>query len=192
MIKFESPGNKRVATLGENFTSQNIYGSMAAGIAGRLSDLRKKSIREGLSGFLKEEHRLESIAFVRGVEFINDSKATNLNSAWYALESVNKPIVWIAGGQEPGNDYEQIADLVAKKVKAIICLGKNNHKIIKSFEKKIHLIFETRSMEDAVKSAYLAASPGDSVLLSPACASFDLFENYEERGKQFKKIVLNL
>lgn len=192
MIKFESPDNKRETTPSAHFTSQNLYGSMAAGIAGRLSDLRKEAIREGLGGFLKEGHRLERVAFVRGVEFINDSKATNLNSAWYALESVSKPIIWIAGGQETGNDYEQISGLVAKKVKAIICLGKDNQRIIKYFERYVHLIFETRSMEDAVKSAYLAARPGDAVLLSPACASFDLFENYEERGNLFKKFVLNL
>ncbi len=192
MIRLESKNNKMVSKMEGVFTDQNIYGSMAAGIAARLSDLRKKSIKEGLGDFLKEEHRLERVAFVRGVEFVNDSKATNINSTWYALETISKPIVWIAGGQDPGNDYGEIAHLVARKVKTIICLGLDNRKITKAFERHIHLIFETRSMEDAVKSAYLAASPGDAVLLSPACASFDLFENYEERGNLFKKLVYNL
>jgi UDP-N-acetylmuramoylalanine--D-glutamate ligase len=188
----QTQGYKKVATVDNPLVDQNIYGNLAASVAGRLADLRKASIREGLEGLLKEEHRIERVAFVRGVEFINDSKATNINSAWYALESINKPIIWIAGGQDNGNDYGPIAALVKQKVKAIICLGKDNSSIVKAFEKTIELIFETHSMEDAVKSAYLAANPGYVVLLSPACASFDLFENFEERGNQFKKAVLNL
>jgi len=192
MLKFDSEETKRETPIQYQLTRQNIYSNMAAGVAGRLSDLRKQAIREGLGGFLHEEHRLERVAFVRGVEFINDSKATNLNSTWYSLESINKPIIWIAGGQDNANNFKSLESLVGKKVKVIICLGKNNNKILKAFEKSVDLIFETRSMEDAVKSAYMASNPGDVVLLSPACASFDLFENYEDRGNVFKKYVCNL
>jgi len=170
----------------------NIYNSMASSIAARLLDIRKDAIRDGLCDFINVEHRLEPAGFVRGVEFINDSKATNVNSTWYALETMTKPVIWIVGGQDKGNDYSSLYDLVQKKVKAIVCLGKDNRPIIKAFGQKVALWYETSSAADAVRAAYSAASPGDVVLLSPACASFDLFENFEDRGKQFKQAVLNL
>jgi UDP-N-acetylmuramoylalanine--D-glutamate ligase len=170
----------------------NIYNSMAGSIAARLLDIRKDAIREGLCDFVNVEHRLEPAGYVRGVEFINDSKATNVNSTWYALETMTKPVIWVVGGQDKGNDYSSLMELVQKKVKAIVCLGKDNRAIVRAFGQKVASIYETRSAADAVKAAYLAASPGDVVLLSPACASFDLFENFEDRGNQFKKAVLNL
>ena len=170
----------------------NIYNSMASGISARLLEIRKEVIREGLSDFQNVEHRLESVGYVRGIEFINDSKATNVNSTWYALESMTKPVIWIVGGQDKGNDYSDLGEFVQKKVKAIVCLGKDNSHIIKVFGKMVPAIFETSSATDAVKAAYLAGNPGDVVLLSPACASFDLFENFEDRGKQFKQAVYDL
>lgn len=170
----------------------NIYNSMASGIAARLLDIRKDVIREGLSDFQNVEHRLEPVAYVRGIEFINDSKATNVNSTWFALESMSKPVIWIVGGQDKGNDYSDLIGLVSKKVKAIVCLGKDNSRIIETFGNITGKIIETNTASDAVMAAYLAGSPGDVVLLSPACASFDLFENFEERGKQFKKAVFDL
>lgn len=167
----------------------NLYNSMAAGIATRILDLRKELIRESLSDFQNVEHRLETVASVHGIEFINDSKATNVNSTWYALESLNKPVVWIVGGVDKGNNYQELLPLVKEKVKAIICLGKDNSKIIDAFKDSIQIIEETTSAEDAVRRAYDIGFKGDVVLLSPACASFDLFENYEDRGHQFKKAV---
>jgi UDP-N-acetylmuramoylalanine--D-glutamate ligase len=138
------------------------------------------------------EHRLEFVAKVQGVEYINDSKATNVNSAWYALESMTKPVIWIAGGIDKGNDYEILKPLVRKKVKAIVCLGLDNLKIHEAFSRHVDLIVNTTSAEDAVRMASKIAVKGDVVLLSPACASFDLFENYEDRGNQFKQAVLSL
>ncbi|MAY82709.1 MAG: UDP-N-acetylmuramoyl-L-alanine--D-glutamate ligase [Flavobacteriales bacterium] len=167
----------------------NLYNSMAAGIATRILDLRKEVIRESLSDFQNVEHRLETVASVHGIEFINDSKATNVNSTWYALESLSRPVVWIVGGVDKGNDYSELMPLVEEKVKAIICLGKDNKKIIDAFKEKIQIIEESTSAEDAVRKAYEIGAKGDVVLLSPACASFDLFENYEDRGHQFKKAV---
>jgi len=167
----------------------NLYNSMAAGIATRILDLRKELIRESLSDFQNVEHRLETVAAVHGIEFINDSKATNVNSTWYALESLSRPVVWIVGGVDKGNDYSELMQLVEEKVKAIICLGKDNRKIIDAFQEKIQIIEESTSAEDAVRKAYEIGEKGDVVLLSPACASFDLFENYEDRGHQFKKAV---
>lgn len=167
----------------------NLYNSMAAGIATRILDLRKELIRESLSDFQNVEHRLETVASVHGIEFINDSKATNVNSTWYALESLNKPVVWIVGGVDKGNDYSELMSLVKDKVKAIICLGKDNKKIIDAFKDVIQVIEESTSAEDAVRKAYEIGKNGDAVLLSPACASFDLFENYEDRGHQFKRAV---
>ena len=167
----------------------NLYNSMAAGIATRILDLRKEVIRESLSDFQNVEHRLETVASVHGIEFINDSKATNVNSTWYALESLSRPVVWILGGVDKGNDYAELMALVEEKVKAIICLGKDNQKIIDAFKDKIQIIEESNSAEDAVRKAYEIGVKGDVVLLSPACASFDLFENYEDRGHQFKKAV---
>ncbi|HEY0732148.1 MAG TPA: cyanophycin synthetase, partial [Chitinophagaceae bacterium] len=157
---------------------------------GATMDIRKEKIREAVQTFQSLEHRMETVATVRGVEFINDSKATNVNSTWYALESMTKPTILILGGIDKGNDYSLIQDLVKDKVKAIVCLGTDNSKIHDAF--KGLKIVDTASAEDAVQVCYKLASPGDVVLLSPACASFDLFKNYEDRGKQFKDAVKNL
>jgi UDP-N-acetylmuramoylalanine--D-glutamate ligase len=170
----------------------NAYNSMAAGVAARVLEIRKEIIRESLSDFVNIEHRLETVTKVHGIEFINDSKATNVNSTWYALESMNSPVVWIVGGQDKGNDYEMLAALVKDKVKAIVCLGVDNSKIIKAYKGIVDQIEEAGSAEEAVKKAYRLAKKGDIVLLSPACASFDLFENYEDRGHQFKQAVRSL
>jgi UDP-N-acetylmuramoylalanine--D-glutamate ligase len=170
----------------------NVYNSMAASLAAKIVDVRKEIIKESLQDFQGIEHRLEFVASINGVEFINDSKATNINSAWYALESMQKPVVWVCGGQDKGNDYNEIIDLVKHKVKAIICLGKNNKKIISAFKDVIELIVETDNASDAVAASYKIAKKGDVVLLSPACASFDLFENYEDRGMRFKAAVRSL
>lgn len=170
----------------------NSYNSMAAGIASMVFKIRDDKLRESLSDFKGVEHRLERFLVVHGIEFINDSKATNVNSTWYALESMNKKVVWIAGGIDKGNDYSMISELVKKKVKAIVCLGKNSAKIHKVFDKVVPDIIDAYTMHDAVKSAYYLARNGDTVLLSPACASFDLFDNYEDRGKQFKLAVRDL
>lgn len=170
----------------------NTYNSMAAGIASMVFKIRDEQLRESLADFKGVEHRLERFLKVHGIEFINDSKATNVNSTWYALESVHKPVVWIAGGVDKGNDYSMLQDLVREKVKAIVCLGKSNAKLHEAFEKTVPNMVDASSMEEAVKAAYYLARNGDTVLLSPACASFDLFENYEDRGNQFKKEVRNL
>lgn len=170
----------------------NTYNSMAAGIASMLFEIRDDNLRESLSDFTGVEHRLERFLKVHGIDFVNDSKATNVNSTWYALESISKSIVWIVGGIDKGNDYGMLEDLARNKVKAIVCLGKNNKKIHNSFEGVVEDIVDASSMEEAVKAAYYLARNGDTVLLSPACASFDLFDNYEDRGIQFKKEVRNL
>jgi UDP-N-acetylmuramoylalanine--D-glutamate ligase len=170
----------------------NMYNSMAAGIAARVLDIRKDTVKECLSDFQNIEHRLEFVANIHGIEFINDSKATNINSTWYALESYDKQIIWIAGGVDKGNDYSKLEELVTKKVKAIICLGIDNEKLIDAFYGTGIEMFQTRSMEEAVALAYRHGKPNDVVLLSPACASFDLFENYEERGTMFKEAVKSL
>lgn len=170
----------------------NTYNSMAAGIVGRLLDLRKDIVRESLGDFTAVEHRLESVCKVNGIEFINDSKATNINSTWYALECQTTPVIWIVGGVDKGNDYSQVALLVKDKVKAIICLGVDNEKIHRAFEGIVETIVDTTSAEEAVRTAYYLGKKGDTVLLSPACASFDLFESYEDRGRQFKAAVRGL
>ena len=170
----------------------NVYNSMAASLAARIVDVRKETIRESLQDFQNAEHRLEFVASVNGIEFINDSKATNVNSTWYALESMQKPVVWICGGQDKGNDYNELNDIVKQNVKAIVCLGKDNKKIIKAFEGIVETIVETNNAADAVAASYKLAKKGDVVLLSPACASFDLFKNYEDRGMQFKGAVRSL
>lgn len=170
----------------------NVQNSLAAGIAGRLVELRKESIRESLSDFTNVEHRLEFVAKVNGIEFINDSKATNINATWYALESMNAPTVWIVGGVDKGNDYDELIALVKEKVKAIVCLGKDNEKIKEAFAGVVDTIVETTSPMDAVGYGYQLAKKDETVLLSPACASFDLFENYEDRGQQFKNAVRSL
>jgi UDP-N-acetylmuramoylalanine--D-glutamate ligase len=170
----------------------NTANGMAAGIAADVLRISKENIRESLTSFSGVEHRLEPFISVRGVEFINDSKATNINSTWYALESMRKEVVWIVGGVDKGNDYSELDKLVAKKVKAIVCLGTDNSKIVSYFHGKVPQIVETCSMQDAVKEAFLLGRKGDVVLLSPACASFDLFDNYEDRGNQFKMCVREL
>jgi len=167
----------------------NARNSMAAGVAARILEIRKEIVRESLADFQNVEHRLEYVATIHGIKFINDSKATNVNSTWYALESMREPVVWIVGGQDKGNDYSMLFDLVGEKVKAIICLGLDNTKIIKAFEDKVEHMAEARSAVEAVGLAYQFAGRGDTVLLSPACASFDLFENYEDRGQRFKQAV---
>jgi len=170
----------------------NIYNSMAAGIAARLLDIRKPIIKESLSDFQNVEHRLEFVARIHGVEFINDSKATNVNATWYALESMQKKVVWIAGGIDKGNDYSLLKDLVRTKVKTIVCLGSNNDNIINAFKDLVDHIYETSSMDEAVNLGNHLAKKDETVLLSPACASFDLFENFEERGIKFKESVNGL
>ena len=170
----------------------NTYNSMAAAIAGKVLNIRKETIRESLTDFQGVEHRLESVIMVAGINFINDSKATNVNSTWYALECMKTEVIWIAGGVDKGNDYSELNGVVKEKVKAIVCLGKDNQKIVNAFSDLVPTIVETTSMEEAVRSAYYLAHKGDTVLLSPACASFDLFNNYEDRGHQFKMAVRNL
>ncbi len=170
----------------------NTYNSMAAAIAGNILNIRKEIIRESLSDFQGVEHRLEPVIKVYGIRFINDSKATNINSTWYALESIPGKIIWIVGGIDKGNDYSVLMGLVKGKVKAIVCLGKDNSKIHKAFSEAVETIVDTNSMAEAVKTAYYLGKKGDTVLLSPACASFDLFENYEDRGRQFKQAVREL
>ena len=186
--------NKQIMTL-ESLALQgkhNIYNSMAASITGRLIDIRKPNIQDSLSDFQNIEHRLENVAVIHGIEFINDSKATNVNSAWYALENMQKGVVWIAGGIDKGNDYEMLREMVETKVKAIVCLGKNNDHLIEAFSDIVENIIETQSMNVAVQTAVYLSSKGDTILLSPACASFDLFENFEDRGNQFKEAVNSL
>ena len=170
----------------------NIYNSMASGIASRVLDIRKEIIRESLSDFQNVEHRLEFVAKIHGIEFINDSKATNVNSTWYALESMQKPTIWIVGGVDKGNDYSMLEGLVKQKVVGIVCLGKSNRKIHRSFGKIVDDIHDSSSAQEAVRISYQLAKKGYAVLLSPACASFDLFEDYEERGTKFKRAVRNL
>ncbi|WP_246186037.1 Mur ligase family protein [Phnomibacter ginsenosidimutans] len=170
----------------------NQYNTMAAGIAATVLDIRKDKIREAIQTFESLEHRMEPVATIRGVEYINDSKATNINSTWYALESMTKPTVLILGGVDKGNDYTVIEDLVTEKVKAIICMGVDNAKIHEAFAGKVPAIVDADSAKAAVMAAYKLAEKGDAVLLSPACASFDLFKNYEDRGTQFKMAVKEL
>jgi UDP-N-acetylmuramoylalanine--D-glutamate ligase len=165
---------------------------MAAVSAVYLAGAKLKHIREGLKTFKNAPHRLERIATINGIEFINDSKATNVDSVVYALGSYEQPLIWIAGGIDKGNDYNLIAGQVQKKVKVLICLGKENEKLTAFFKKSIPVILETQSVHDLVRMALKHAQPGDVVLLSPACASFDLFKNYEDRGDQFRKAVLEL
>lgn len=171
----------------------NYGNSMAAAIAAQTINIKSDVIRESLQTFASVEHRLEKLPFtVRGVEYINDSKATNVNSTWYALESMTDNVIWIAGGTDKGNEYESLYDLAEQKVKALICLGVDNTKLIESFSGHVPVITEAKSMREAIEKAYEIAQKGDTVLLSPACASFDLFKNYIDRGTQFKNCVRNL
>ena len=170
----------------------NQYNTMAACVAAATLDIRKDKIRDAVQHFEQLEHRMEYVATVRGIEFINDSKATNINSTWYALESMTRPTVLILGGVDKGNDYTLLADGIREKVKAIICLGKDTQKIHEAFQELVPVMIDTQSAEEAVHTAIRIATKGDTVLLSPACASFDLFKNYEDRGQQFKKAVKDL
>lgn len=170
----------------------NISNSMAAATAANLLKIRKETIKRSLADFRAVEHRLEPVLKIGGIEFINDSKATNVNAVYYALESMTNPTVWIVGGTDKGNDYDELIPLVKKKVRAIVCLGVDNEKLMSTFEGIVDNIVETKSMQEAVRAAYMFGRKGDTILLSPACASFDLFKNYEDRGNQFKKEVKNL
>lgn len=187
--------NERVTMSIYDFAARgkhNQYNTMAAGIAAATLGIRKEKIREAVKTFSTLEHRMEKVATLRGVEFINDSKATNVNSTWYALESMDKPTILILGGVDKGNDYELLKELVKEKVKAIVCLGLDNAKIFESFRDDVADIREAKSAAGAVHEAFGLAKKGDVVLLSPACASFDLFKNYEDRGTQFKQAVNEL
>ena len=170
----------------------NTYNSMAAGLAASIVNVRKESIRQSLQDFQGVEHRLEYVATVKNVRFINDSKATNVNSCWYALQSMKTPVILILGGTDKGNDYSEIEELVIANVKGLIFMGMDNSPLHKFFDGKITNIIDVQSMGDAVKTAYKMANEGETVLLSPCCASFDLFKNYEDRGNQFKNCVRNL
>lgn len=170
----------------------NVSNSLAAATAANILKIRKDVVKRSLSDFKSVEHRLESVLKVGGIEFINDSKATNINATYFALESMKNPVVWIVGGTDKGNDYQELMPFVKKTVKAIVCLGIDNQKIIDAYENVVENIVETNSMKDAVRAAYMLGRKGDTVLLSPACASFDLFKNYEDRGNQFKKEVKEL
>jgi|TARA_B110000285_G_C15092326_1_gene599823 UDP-N-acetylmuramoylalanine--D-glutamate ligase len=172
--------------------NHNVKNAMAASMTAQLLRVRKETIRESLESFEGAEHRLEKVLKINGVEYINDSKATNVNATFYALDSMQTQTVWIVGGVDKGNDYFELMPLVREKVKAIICLGLDNQKIIQTFGNVIDLIVETAGAEEAVKVAYKIAGKGESVLLSPACASFDLFDSYEDRGRQFKQAVREL
>lgn len=170
----------------------NAYNSMAAAVIGQVLNIRKETIRESLMDFQNVEHRLEKVATIGGVEFINDSKATNVNSTWFALESMEKETIWIAGGVDKGNDYALLKEMVKEKVRIIVCMGLDNRKIHEAFAADVDMIVNTSSAKEAVHVAHKLAKPGEVVLLSPACASFDLFKNYEDRGRQFKNAVKEL
>ncbi len=171
---------------------RNLYGGMAETIASCFPGLRKEAIKESLGGFPSVSHRLEEVATIRGVRFINDSKATNVNACWFALESMHHPVIWIAGGQDHCNDYSVLKELAGSKVKALICLGTDNTNLITSFRETVPVLMESNQMEEAVNMAYVMAGPGDVVLLSPASPSFDLFENYADRGRRFSSAVRDL
>jgi UDP-N-acetylmuramoylalanine--D-glutamate ligase len=170
----------------------NVYNSMAAAIAAKAIKIDKKVIRESLMTFTGLEHRMEKVLKIRDVMYINDSKATNVDSAWYALDSMTTPVVWIAGGKDKGNDYSPLYDLVKDKLRVLICMGLHNEKLHENFADKVDVILDVQSAQDAVAKAYELALPGETVLLSPCCASFDLFKSYEDRGRQFKEAVRNL
>ncbi|MBN1338646.1 MAG: UDP-N-acetylmuramoyl-L-alanine--D-glutamate ligase [Bacteroidales bacterium] len=195
--------NEMIVNINSNFLNMtlenlalqgkhNIYNSMAAAIAAKILDIRKELIKESLSDFQNVEHRLEYVARIHGVDYINDSKATNVNSTWYAMESMSHPVIWIAGGIDKGNDYSALRDLAREKVRVLICLGKDNDRLIEAFGGVIDSIYETDNMPEAIKIASYLGKQNDVVLLSPACASFDLFENFEDRGNRFKEAVRSL
>ncbi len=189
IVKMEDEFSMKIEEL-SLVGNHNIANSLAASIAGKILKISNESIRNSLMTFQAVEHRLEQVAVINEIKFINDSKATNVNATYYALESMKQPTIWIVGGVDKGNDYTEIADLVKKKVKAIVCLGLDNQKIIDFFQDKKELIYSTSSMREAVEISKSIAEKGDAVLLSPCCASFDLFDNYEDRGNQFKSEVL--
>ena len=189
IVKMEDEFSMKIEEL-SLVGNHNIANSLAASIAGKILKISNESIRNSLMTFQAVEHRLEQVAVINEIKFINDSKATNVNATYYALESMKQPTVWLVGGVDKGNDYTEIADLVKKKVKAIVCLGLDNQKIIDFFQDKKELIYSTSSMKEAVEISKSIAEKGDAVLLSPCCASFDLFDNYEDRGNQFKSEVL--
>lgn len=193
-LKTKKNENNTVMTLEELGIQgkTNPGNTMAASVVGRLLEIRKEVIRESLKNFKNLEHRLEPVITIQGIEFINDSKGTNVNATWYALGSLTKPVIWIAGGLDKGNDYSQLMPLVKETVKAIVCIGENNNKLAIAFKNKIKTFYEATSMDEAVSISYRLAGKGDAVLLSPACASFDRFDNYEDRGNRFKKAVKKL
>ena len=194
LIKINT-GNRTFQTPISELTlrgQHNMYNSMAAGITAVLANISDESIREAFRTFKGAEHRLERVANVKGVTYINDSKATNVNSCWYALQSMTTPVVLILGGKDKGNDYTEIEALVKEKVSALICLGVDNSKLHAFFDGKVSHIEDAGSMKEAVEAAYRLAKKGDTVLLSPCCASFDLFKSYEDRGTQFKEMVKSL
>ena len=170
----------------------NVKNAMAASTVAHLLKIRKQTIRESLENFQGVEHRLEQVLQINKVQYINDSKATNVNATYYALESMNAPTVWIVGGVDKGNNYNELLSFVNEKVKAIICLGIDNSKLIETFSGVVEVLQEAKTMTEAVNMAYAIATVGDNVLLSPCCASFDLFEDYQERGRQFKDAVRQL
>ena len=187
--------NEEVKMSVEDFAlkgKHNLYNTMAAGLAGSVMRVRKEFLRDSFQTMESLEHRMSTVATIRGVEFINDSKSTNTNSTWYALESMTKPVILILGGVDKGNDYSFLKDLVKEKVKAIVCMGVDNRKIHEAFGNEVGLMVNTKSAKDAVQAAFHFAEKGDVVLLSPACASFDLFKNYEDRGMQFIEAVKEL
>ena len=190
-INYPDKFNMTVEELALN-GKHNVSNSLAAAMNGNILKLRKSIIKDSLMEFDAVEHRLESVISVHGIEFINDSKATNVNSVFYALQSMKTPTIWIVGGKDKGNNYEELIPMVKKKVKAIVCLGLDNSKIVETFSPFVDQIIETNNMKDAVNTAYLLGKNGETVLLSPACASFDLFESYEHRGKLFKEEVHKL
>ena len=193
MMRFNE-NEEKIAQVSDLAVSgkHNTKNAMAAATVAKLVGIRKQTIRESLSSFKNVSHRLEEVLKIKNVHYINDSKATNINATYYALEAVKKPIVWIVGGVDKGNDYSELLGLVNEKVKGIVCLGVDNSKIIKAFQGSVEHITETQSMQEAVRMAYQISERGDTVLLSPACASFDLFKSYEDRGDQFKEAVRNL
>ncbi len=168
------------------------YESLVASIGPKIREIRKQYIKESFYGFQQVEHRLELVAIIHGMEFINDSKSTSINGTWFAMESTSRPVIWIVGGVDSGNDYEVLRNLVRTNVKGIVCLGVDNSRIHQAFDDLDIPMTDVLTMEEAVQAAYYMGTPGDQVLLSPACASFDLFENYEERGMAFRKHVKNL
>lgn len=190
------PEKKTTFMINQNELSlrgrHNAYNAMAAGIVADVLDISKETLRESFSDFQAIEHRLESVGKVGGIEFINDSKATTVNAAWFALESMETPVIWIAGGQDKGNDYAKLKPIIKDKVRFIICIGNDNRKIHEAFSGDVEMMINAVSMQEAVHVAYKLANKGDTVLLSPACASFDRFADYQERGRMFKKFVKNL